>query len=476
MKYGTQTLRLVRPQQHGYVTLAISLVLLFIMTFVAIYAARVGLIEQRVSANDYRARSSFAAGETGLEQGIAFLNANRQYIVSTAANGWRNAGSDLQWTQCQIADTALPCGDGTANVYDTDWWFIANANQPGDATTIKTLQPNNSSYVLHFLTPNEVDDNGFDAPEGFYIRAIATGAPDDNSGEAIVRKDIYFSPPISNPPPAPLIAAGNVNIQGTFDVVTNPNGGGDGVPISVWSGGDADFQGTVGSGATCQLAEYLASGTPSNAEDADFRPCSDCSCPASNSELSTGLLSSKDTDENIDILDTDGDVTNQDTCFPGHTLASGDPCDSPYESLFEFIFDEIEADKEKVAQRATKRLSDCSSLGPTSAGLIWIDGVCDIPNGTIVGSPEAPLILVADSTARSDLNSNTAFYGIFFTFGEIRLTGGAVVYGSLMTDQSVDVGAGNCALRYDSWILTQLTNSPAAGIPVELAGTWVDYL
>ncbi|MCG6220715.1 hypothetical protein, partial [Vibrio diabolicus] len=59
---------------------------------------------------------------------------------------------------------------------------------------------------------------------------------------------------LAGTPAAPLTVAGGMAVSGNFTVVANPNGGGPGVPLSIWTNGNVDL--TNGSGQTCHQGDY----------------------------------------------------------------------------------------------------------------------------------------------------------------------------------------------------------------------------
>ena len=111
----------MRTSQRGAVTLIIALLILVALAIVGIAGTRLVLTQHRISGNSARADAAFAAAEAGVQNAIAYLKANRTVVASAAANGWSNAGSTPKWTACANGATALPCGDGTNNLYPTTW-------------------------------------------------------------------------------------------------------------------------------------------------------------------------------------------------------------------------------------------------------------------------------------------------------------------------------------------------------------------
>ena len=83
----------VRPQlraEHGAASLAVVLVLFFIVAMVAAYTNRNLIFEQRTSANSYRSARALAAAEAGIDWAVAMLNGgaiDAQCAASSAPNG-----------------------------------------------------------------------------------------------------------------------------------------------------------------------------------------------------------------------------------------------------------------------------------------------------------------------------------------------------------------------------------------------------
>lgn len=62
--------------QRGVAALAVILVLLFSISGITLYAANTGVLEQKVAANDHRAKQLAAAADAGLDYAMAYLAAN----------------------------------------------------------------------------------------------------------------------------------------------------------------------------------------------------------------------------------------------------------------------------------------------------------------------------------------------------------------------------------------------------------------
>lgn len=85
------------PRQHGVATLIIVLILLFSITGITLYAAQSGIMEQKVSANDYRAKQLQEAADAGLEYAVGWL---KSYQPS-----WGSAVSGYEYDTGSISTT-----------------------------------------------------------------------------------------------------------------------------------------------------------------------------------------------------------------------------------------------------------------------------------------------------------------------------------------------------------------------------------
>ena len=73
-------------KQKGAAVLLVSIVLLIGVTLVVIFAARVGVIDQRISANEYRHKEAQAAAHAALNQAGAFAEQNAVIYGSSSAS------------------------------------------------------------------------------------------------------------------------------------------------------------------------------------------------------------------------------------------------------------------------------------------------------------------------------------------------------------------------------------------------------
>ena len=83
-------------RQSGVATLVVVLVLLFSISGLTLYAANTGVLEQKISGNDYRARQLSDAAEAGIEFTVAWLAGNTPTWVTDPDDAdYEIAGDDL---------------------------------------------------------------------------------------------------------------------------------------------------------------------------------------------------------------------------------------------------------------------------------------------------------------------------------------------------------------------------------------------
>ncbi|MFZ2737080.1 MAG: hypothetical protein WBI20_13515 [Burkholderiaceae bacterium] len=408
-------MRLARQPQAGYVTLSIAVILLIILSLMTVYLSRSGIIDIRTSANKTRYAQALTTAERNLEIGLAWisLSANRATLTPAA------------W---------VLCNDGTLASYKAaalgaTWRCLPKTSNYTDGVTTTTV-----TFVI--ATPADALANGKT------YTLVAEGLSSDGSANAVVKQGVFFYSVNGGAGAAPpLMGSGNIPLNGTFSVVTNPNSGGQGVPVSVWS--KITVPTPSGSSATCQIQEYNQNG--------------DCSTAAISSSLGKGK----------DIVEND---------------ATGFPSD-----VFQFIFGIPAASYQTVKSQATQ-VANCSNLNGLK-GIVWVAAECTIPSGTTVGSTSDPVVLVVES-GNFTMSANSTFYGLLFAFGptgpsfnagDIKTNGGATFYGSIISNDSVDMGLninGTFNMIYSKDVMGAIyspTNNQFK-VMAKIPGSWADYL
>jgi hypothetical protein len=305
---------------------------------------------------------------------------------------------------------------------------------------------------------------------------VSRGTLSGENATATVKESYGTFRLLGSAPAAPLIAAGVAVGLGNAQIVPNPDAAGFGIPVSVWSQGNANID--QASFATCQKGEWLANyGTPApSATDVLNGVCASCTC---NSLCpGYGLLSgdakscavAKDKIEGEDILDVDSNFSD----------ATPKVRDSKYfpPDLFAYIFGVPSTSAVSYLTANAKQITDCSSLTTASSGLYWYTptgSTCQLQSSA--GSVQDPVVLVSNSVVQMPANSQ--FFGIVYvrsvagTGDLFKATGTPQIYGSVILEGSANL-AGSPSIIYNKTVLQNIFNSPSFVRYGPIPGSWSD--
>lgn len=363
-------------KQSGGISLATALILLVCTSLVVIYAAKQAVLEQAITGNQYRYYSAFAQAEAGLNQALA---------------AYKNNSNDAR---CELNNKAS---------WSNQQFCSQISQQTMNGQTITQINAKASS--------------------------------DDKTANIAVRQYIGFSPWLTNSSPAAaLIVAGSVNAETALQIAVNPNGGGMGVPISIWS---RDAINLNNASLRCHAVD-LANQNCDNPLAAD--------------------------------LDLVQNVGNQ---FPD-LLAY----------LFNYASNQANWLKEKAKLLKPEQ---CQTLNQTG-GLYWVegDGTCVIDQAgqsdqleTSAFDPQLVVLIV--NNVRLQLKANSQIVGYVLMFGDqspqqISIENNATILGGLFSSQNLSINGGNSlklVWREYSTIFDH-PNSPTNGAIGLLAGGWHD--
>jgi hypothetical protein len=481
-----------RSRQHGLSTLLIAILLLAIVTIITIFAARFGVFEQRISANDYRYKMAFQISEAGLNQSMEFLKVNTTDMLSPLGDGWLAPG-DPHWQPCDNdlpADMLVdPClAEPNATRRDDMYRYVgpAASAQDGilpvaammpalgvDGDDVDEFAAEYSSYATLCrldMTVPESPRCALNPTTGdtFYVTIVSRGTLPDENAVATVKQSFGTFRALGASPDAPLIAAGTAVGLGNAQIIPNPDGGGAGIPISIWSKGDAQIA-DAGSFSSCQLGEWLTTATPESLTDGI---CEDCTC--NGLEFGYGLLSGHEGAnkyEGEDILDVDGHDSE----------ASPKVRDSKYfpDDLFAYIFSTPSDEAEEFLNSTAAILADCGDLDADSGGRYWFNSTDVCPVNGVIGSLSDPVVLVSDGPVK--LAAKAQFFGIIYVRDVsgvddlLRAAGGGQVYGSVILEGDAKM-TGTPQIIYNKAVLQNVRNSPNFLRYGPVPGSWSDTL
>ncbi|MGJ0486117.1 MAG: pilus assembly PilX N-terminal domain-containing protein [Methylomicrobium sp.] len=412
-----------RYNQTGAATLAVTVIILLIASLMVFFATRVGVMDQRMSGNETRYKEAFATAEAGLDLAT-------QRFINRFQTGFTGSGS---WANI-ITNTAIASGtetDGTS----------AESGEPSFGVTIA-----NTGASLGGMTVYEF---------------VSTGLGADGTGTATLRRQVTMKKILGgSAPDVPIIVAGSVGTGGDFNVVANPNGGGSGVPVSIWTGISGANVEMTGASATCHM-EYFDGNNPQ------------CSNPSGNTEL---------------ISEGDGTtLTSYSSSFPD--VLPNDP-NFPAD-LFKFLFGVDRADWATVkAMAATYNhvVSDCSSLDSTAGQTLrlwWVTGDCNMGPNQVIGSLTDPVILVIDDHQLDMGGGGARIYGLTFLFDNpsdvatpsADFHGSPAIYGAFISDMGGNAMQGSYSIVYEPSLISNLTdNNDSANFTIAyIPGSWRDF-
>ncbi len=475
-----------RHGQAGATTLAVTMIMLVIITAMVLFSTSVGYFEQRTTTNQNRARIAQRSAEYALSLAGEYVKANRGKLISNdaAKGGWLSA-TTLRWAKCAdvgTVDTAAldseftaghPCLSERDEARRAEMYFWTVDGTTAGSTELPYTSVIPSAAQVESGVGGSADFSAETTVGALLCRldttdltnvqckleptsgnrvALTLVAATELTGEGADAqvKEAWATYNSFVPSAAvPLVASGFVKGLGNAQIVAAPNAGGYGLPGSIWSPEDADVDGSGGGGigtvSTCHIGDFLK-GIPESGLKTTCATTSSCSCSGgSSSEFLSGHNGSI-VREMEDIIDVDGNkgVLPDATFFPGNGMdKSTDPTD---DSLFEFTFNVDYTTLESNANGETeitcgedgtqncvdyalreefdaKILASCAALDGNSSGIIYVPSGCtSLPD--LVGSAENPVILVIDQTGdiQLDLNSDGLFYGLLFVHNDVPKT------------------------------------------------------
>ena len=290
-----------RRRQSGITTLAITLILLVIVTAMVLFSSSVGFFEQKTATNENRARISQQAAEYALNLAGEYLQANRDNLIANTGTGWLSSGANKRWAKCAdvgYADSDFPAGHPCLSERDTTttttyphgrrgelYFWTADGTTTGStalpyagivptAAKVETGMGGASSYaatsnvqalLCRLDTSDATNVHCAVSPVAgnrVALTVISDAALTNESGAKAEARETWATYSAAFPSSSvPLVASGFVNGLGNGQIVANPDSQANGTNIvaSIWSPNNASVDGSgggVGSFITCQYSEF----------------------------------------------------------------------------------------------------------------------------------------------------------------------------------------------------------------------------
>ncbi len=519
-----------KSNQSGMALITV-VILLLLASLIVLFAVNFGTLTQRISGNDVRSRLVQQTADSALSQASESILANSSILTDGSL-----------WEACGATDVSFPCGAIPASRRASMYRFIGGSavnnvfpDTSMDARMLnldKTnlVSVNNSALnksdgfavnygvgvVMCRLTPAAsgiaptCSTTASEAIRVFAVTLVAVATMPDEGGRATAVRSFATSPGLGFGVDSPTTtASGLLDLKGTLQVVTSPNAGGYGVPVSMWTRGNIDPGGTPDS---CHTDEFYRSGSPTKYQG--ILRCDTCTC-------ATGQLTQ--TQGNSCTGGSDLLFGGTSDCGTNGQVNKTDPNEFPCD-LFEYTFGvaawrdvspvdnfcetkinvtdtygTIGADESFLVQKAdwiisandfggrlagdSRVLANCSSLTGKS-GMIWDRVGCSSKNGLEIGTPNAPVLLVYDGLS----NWHSNLFGLLFVREQdpgpltgskdggtvdFGLNANVALYGSLVVQGQMKAN-GTAALIYNKDVLTNLRNNINKPEVLALPGSWSD--
>jgi type II secretory pathway pseudopilin PulG len=430
MRLAATSSPLARRRQAGLGTLLVAVVLLLLVMVLIATVSRTMVVEQRMSANQVRAKQAHEAAQAGIDAAMTYITTgvggtdrNGDNIADDLASVTLSTGASYRAAFCHPEDTstAITCSD-------------TSGTRPG-------------CNYLDNLTPA-----GGNAPqEATFLNTpliVACGWSDDNIAKKTIRQHVGAVPALADPPNNPFIAKGGVNVTGSATVTNFYN------TLTIWTGNAIT---TIGSsGKTYIRNPAVPQPTATQAPPAP-PPSSNNACGG----LGCYIQTSAGAVIGPDVIASDAGLANLSDAQM-FTNFTGAPDLATYRN------------RVGIRTLSNAEAQTLDDNGGVQGQAIVIqnnnDGTGDIslPNGT-VGSRERPVVLIINGNWTG---GNVTVHGAVYVTGNIVVTGSPLVYGVVLVEGTVS-GSGSLDVVFDP--LTAENAANRTGRPGLIPGSWRDW-
>lgn len=426
-------------RQRGAAALAVSMVLLFVMTLVAFFVNRGLLFEQKTSANQYRSTRAFEVAEAGVEWATALLNEARTIDAACLpAAGQPTSFRDLYVPAVGPASDLTPAANARPGCRLSGGALTCSCPAPGTAPSLgASTEPN---FTVEFTDEPADADAVRVSAYGCINQADACtpGTTDGGDATAVVRVTLKLRPILRAAPAAALTTGGWAQVCGSFNIA-NQHGPANGFLV------DAGDQIQIGT------ATYLSGALPAGAP----------ACGGGGGQTLTTIpgtpLASAMVAGDTSLSSIAGNSDSMFAAFFGTTLAQ---------------FQSAPSTRVISGGNASSRADQVIAAYALGYRSFWIDGDIQFSGGAALGSAADPVTL-ASSSAMS-FNGNYDIYGIVYSdsanWNDLG-TGTSDVHGAVISRMNYR-NNGDGSIVYDPAVLERVRDR---GVLVRVPGSWHDF-
>lgn len=403
-------------RQRGAATLLVAMLLLIATTLLILYTSQTSVSEQRMAANEVRAKQAQAAAQGGLDFAIRWRNtANQQFdaapVFTEADVGWTATSGLGHMRTVFCGNPAAPTGQGCADNY-TAFARDASCTTPAAGVT--------RAWV------------------------VACGWSDDSAA----RKRIitFVGKPPGNPwsPANPLTAGGAVAMTGNPTVVNYFNN------LTIWSGSSVDSTGN--NGKTVIRRPSTAAGAITADQMVAQVGNGNQVCNAN--QAPNLVCTTTSTTKGPDVIDSDSTLVN---------LAQ-----TP-DQYFENFLGQTPGDYKNLTADVILNGNSVTAADLAAGDMrYWVEGDVSLGNGTY-GSNANPMVLVVNGNL--SISGSPNFYGLIYVHGNLDQAGSAAIRGAVIVRGAVS-GNGSMNIIYDP---SNLPGGDTGGKVATFPGSWFDF-
>jgi Tfp pilus assembly protein PilX len=401
--------------QKGAITLAVSLILLFLITLVTLAVSRNISIEQKIANNDVRSRLAFEAAEAGIAAALRYIDAPERD---------ENNAVDFNAFYCSDTD---PCEDDT-----TPDRFVGTAGT--------------STFEVRLAAATSADT--FDI--------VSRGFSDDAAATRAIYASARRLDAVGDLPEIPLIATGSVGQGGSFTII-NPEG-----DSTIWAGEDV-------SGGSAGFSTNIA-----DPFDPDYPTCMNTPLTCDWSEPTYYSLGA-----GLDVVDSDTVLANKtnDELFVDFfnmtpemyrtSVVETEINEADLGSYNQTDADILWINDDGDGIIKTSNMDEIGCLGNANEQLPQTSSIKKCPD-----DQTRPSIVIFDGDV--DFSGGPHISGVVFVRGKIFGSGGgnSTVFGALLSDGTDNTFSGNITLVFHSGYIA---DSKELGPFFASPGTWRDF-